>query len=44
MEGVPSWVPMWESKRWTGEDKNHGTLESKYDLLAQGTAMGKIYH
>jgi hypothetical protein len=44
IEGVPSWVPMWESKRWTGEGKNHGAPESKYDLLAQGTSMGKTYH
>jgi hypothetical protein len=42
IEGVPSWVPMWESKRWTGEGKNHGAPESKYDILAQGTSMGKI--
>jgi hypothetical protein len=35
IEGVPSWVPMWESKKWIGEDKNHGAPESKYDLLAQ---------
>ncbi|KAH4069868.1 hypothetical protein HBH70_076250 [Parastagonospora nodorum] len=43
VEGLPSWVPMWESKKWIGRDKNHGAPESKYDILAQGTAMGKIY-
>jgi hypothetical protein len=44
IEGVPSWVPMWESKRWIGEGKNQGAPESGYDILAQGTAMGKTYH
>jgi hypothetical protein len=43
MEGIPSWVPMWESKQWIGESKNHGAPESDYDILAQGTSMGKIY-
>jgi hypothetical protein len=43
IEGVPSWVPTWESKQWSGEDKNHGAPESEYDILAQGTSMGKIY-
>ena len=44
IEGVPSWVPTWESKKWSGEDKYHGAPESKYDTLAQGTSMGKSYH
>jgi hypothetical protein len=44
IEGVPSWVPIWESKKWSGEDKNHGAPESQYDILVQGTSMGKIYH
>ena len=44
IEGVPSWVPMWESKKWTGEGKNHGAPETKYDILAQGTSMGDTYH
>jgi uncharacterized protein YdaT len=44
IEGVPSWVPMWQSKKWSGEDKNHGAPESWYDILAQGTTMGNIYH
>lgn len=44
IEGLPSWVPIWESKKWIGEDKNHGAPESKYDLLARGTAIGKRYH
>lgn len=44
IKGVPSWVPTWESKRWIGEHKNQGAPESKYDILARGTAMGKIYH
>jgi len=43
IERVPSWVPMWESKKWIGESKNNGAPESKFDLLAQGTAMGNIY-
>jgi hypothetical protein len=44
IEGIPSWVPMWESKKWSGENKNHGAPESKYDILAQGTSMGTMYH
>jgi hypothetical protein len=40
IEGVPSWVPTWESKKWSGEDKIHGAPESEYDTLAQGTSMG----
>jgi hypothetical protein len=44
IEGVPSWVPIWESKKWSGEDKNQGAPESQYDILVQGTSMGKIYH
>jgi hypothetical protein len=44
IEGVPSWVPIWESKKWSGEDKNHGAPESQYEILVQGTSMGKIYH
>jgi hypothetical protein len=43
IEGVPSWVPTWKSKQWSGEDKNHGAPESEYDILAQGTSMGKTY-
>lgn len=44
IEGVPSWVPMWESKQWTGEAKNDGAPETKYDILAQGNSMGNVYH
>jgi hypothetical protein len=44
IEGIPSWVPIWESKKWIGEDKNQGAPESKYDILANGTSMGKTYH
>jgi hypothetical protein len=44
IEWIPSWVPMWEPKKWIGEDKNYGASESKYDLLAQGTTIGKRYH
>lgn len=43
IEGIPSWVPMWESKKWSGENKANGAPESKYDILAQGTSMGKLY-
>ncbi|EUC34831.1 hypothetical protein COCCADRAFT_80287, partial [Bipolaris zeicola 26-R-13] len=28
IEGIPSWVPLWESKTWIGEDKNRGAPES----------------
>ncbi|EAT79888.1 hypothetical protein SNOG_12590 [Parastagonospora nodorum SN15] len=28
VEGLPSWVPMWESKKWIGRDKNHGAPEN----------------
>ncbi|KAH6613034.1 hypothetical protein C7974DRAFT_405060 [Boeremia exigua] len=44
IEGIPSWVPTWESKKWSGENKTYGAPESKYDILAQGTSMGKLYH
>ena len=38
IEGVPSWVPMWRSRKWSGEDKTHGAPESKYEMLAQGVS------
>jgi hypothetical protein len=44
IEGIPSWVPTWESKKWSGQDKNHGAPESKYDILARGTSMGRLYN
>lgn len=44
VEGLPSWVPTWESKQWSGEGRNNGAPESEYDILAQGTSMGKIHH
>ena len=44
IQGIPSWVPMWESKQWSGEDKTDGAPGSDYDILAQGKSMGKKYH
>ena len=44
IEGVPTWVPMWESKQWSGDDNTNGAPESDYDILAQGTSMGKTHH
>lgn len=37
IEEVPSWVPLWKSKKWIGEDKNRGAPKSKYNVLPQGT-------
>ncbi|KAH8624599.1 hypothetical protein IG631_20064 [Alternaria alternata] len=44
IEGIPSWVPMWKSKKWSGENKTYGAPESRYDILAQGVSMGKRWH
>jgi hypothetical protein len=44
VERVQSWVPMWDSKQWSEEVKNHGAPESEYDILTKGTSMGKTYH
>lgn len=44
IEGIPSWVPMWKSKKWSGENKTYGAPESRYDILAQGVSMGKTWH
>ncbi|CAN9210891.1 unnamed protein product [Alternaria alternata] len=44
IKGIPSWVPMWTSKKWSGENKTHGAPESRYDILAQGVSRGKTWH
>ncbi|RYN98107.1 hypothetical protein AA0120_g2721 [Alternaria tenuissima] len=43
VEGVPSWVPMWTSKKWNGESKLQGAPESRYTMLSKGVAMDKTY-
>lgn len=44
VKGVPSWVPMWTSKRWSGENKTYGAPQSKHDILAQGVSMKNSYN
>jgi hypothetical protein len=39
-ESVPSWVPTWKSKRWTGGNKNDGAPKSTFELSAQDRALG----
>jgi hypothetical protein len=43
VRGVPSWVPMWTSKKWSGENKTHGAPESKYHMLTQGVPTEDPY-
>jgi hypothetical protein len=42
IEGVPSWVPMWESKKWCGENKTYGAPKSKHDIIAQGVTVKNL--
>lgn len=42
IKGVPSWVPMWESKKWCGENKAYGAPKSKHDIIAQGVPVKNL--
>jgi hypothetical protein len=44
IEGIPSWVPMWKSRKWSGDDKTHGAPESRYDILARGISIKEKWH